>query len=227
MDIGTMLGDSFEYTKEALVDKWMRWLILLIGTIIFPILLGYTLLVYRGERSPPDPQDWVAVFIEGIKLLVVQLVYAIPVIILSLAINLAIFIPFSVVLGPDGSMDGGVSGAAMGLALVLGLVQIVLSIAISLISLIASVRFARTDDFGEAFNIRAILTHIDRIGWSSYIIALIVLYLAFFAVGVVLMILGVLTLGLGFLLFFALAPAFSIFVARYVTLIYDSAPTPA
>ena len=34
MDIGTLLGDSFEYTKEALVDKWMRWLILLIGTIL-------------------------------------------------------------------------------------------------------------------------------------------------------------------------------------------------
>jgi hypothetical protein len=40
-------------------------------------------------------------------------------------------------------------------------------------------------------------------------------------------ILGVLTFGLGFLLFFALAPAFSIFVARYVTRIYDSAPAPA
>ncbi len=227
MEIGTMLGDSFEYTKDALVGKWMRWLILLVGTIVFPILLGYTLLVYRGERSPPDPQDWVAVFIDGVKLFVVQLVYAIPVIILSIAINLAIFIPFSVVSGPEGTMDGGASGAAVGLALVLGLVQIVLSIAISLVSLIASIRFARTDSFGEAFNFSAILAHIGRIGWGSYIVALIVLYVALFAVGVVLMILGVLTLGLGFLLFFALAPAFSIFVARYVTLIYDSAPAPA
>jgi hypothetical protein len=227
MEIGTMLGDAFEYTKAALVGNWMRWLILLVGTIIFPILLGYTLLVYRGERSPPDPQDWVAVFIDGIKLFVVQLVYAIPVILLSMAINLAIFIPFSVVSGPEGTMDGGASGAAMGLALVLALIQIVLSIAISLISLIASVRFARTDSFGEAFNISAILAHIGRIGWGSYIVALVVLYIALFAVVVVLSILGVLTFGLGFLLFFALAPAFSILVARYVTLIYDSAPAPA
>lgn len=226
MDIGTMLGDAFEYTKDALWGNWVRWLILLVGTIIFPIVLGYTLLVYRGEPSPPDPQDWVAVFVDGIKLFIVQVVYAIPVILLSMAINLAIFIPASVVVGPEGT-GGGPSGTAIGLALLLGLVQIVLSIAISLISIIASIRFARTDDFGEAFNISAILAHIGRIGWGSYIVALIVLYLALFVFFIAMAILGVLTFGLGFLLFFALAPAFSIFVARYVTRIYDSAPAPA
>ncbi len=109
----------------------------------------------------------------------------------------------------------------------LGLVQLVLSIAITLVSLIASVRFARTDSFGEAFNFSAILAHIGRIGWGDYIVALIVLYVALFAVVIVLSILGVLTFGLGFLLFFSLAPAFSIFVARYAALIYDSAPAPA
>lgn len=222
-----MLGDAFEYTKEALVGRWMRWLILLIGTIIFPIILGYTVLVYRGDQTPPDPQDWVAVFIDGIKLFIVQFVYAIPIIIVSILINLAIFLPFSVMSRSDGSVNGGLAGAAIGAALVLALVQIVLSIAISLVSMMASVRFARTDSFGEAFNFSAILAHIGRIGWGSYILALIVLYVALFVVVVALVILGVLTLGLGFLLFLALTPAFSIFTARYVTLIYDSAPVPA
>ena len=83
MEIGAMLGDAFAYTKDALVGNWVRWLILLVGTIIFPIILGYTLLVYRGERTPPDPQDWVAVFIDGVKLFVVQLVYALPVIVIN------------------------------------------------------------------------------------------------------------------------------------------------
>ncbi len=227
MEIGAMLGDAFEYTKEALVGKWMRWLILLIGTIIFPILLGYTLGIYRGERTPPDPEDWVAVFIDGIKLFVVQLVYAIPIIIVSIVINLAVFIPFNVVSRPDGTMNGGLAGAAIGVALVLVLVQIVLSIAITLISMMASVRFARTDSFGEAFNISAIFAHIGRIGWGSYILALIALYVALFLFVVVMVIVGVLTLGIGFLLFLALSPAISIFTARYVALIYDSASAPA
>ena len=51
MDFGTMLGDPW-YTKEALIDKYMRWLILIIGSIIFPIILGYTLRVYRANDPP-------------------------------------------------------------------------------------------------------------------------------------------------------------------------------
>ena len=223
MEIGTMLGDAFEYTKAALLGKWLRWLILLIGTIVFPILLGYTVLVYRGERTPPDPQDWVQVFIDGIKLFVVQFVYAIPVIIISIALNLAFFVPVSVVSGPEGSIDGTAGGAAMLIFAGLSILQLVLSIAISLISLIASVRFARTDSFGEAFNFQAILDHIGRIGWGSYIIALIALYVALFAFVFVMMVVGVLTLGIGFVLFIALSPALSVFVARYVALVYDSA----
>jgi hypothetical protein len=227
MEIGTILGDAYAYTKEALVGKWMRWLILLIGTIIFPILLGYVLRVYRGDGAPPDPDDWVAVFIDGIKLFVVQLVYAIPVIIVSILVNLAIFLPLNVMSGSDGTMNGGLAAAAIGAALILALIQIVLSIAISLISMMASVRFARTDSFGEAFNISAILGHIGRIGWGFYILALIVLYVVLFLFIVVMVIVGVLTFGLGFLLLLALSPAFSIFTARYVALIYDSASAPA
>ncbi|HIH02712.1 MAG TPA: DUF4013 domain-containing protein [Methanoregulaceae archaeon] len=114
MEIGAMLGDSFEYTKDALVGNLMRWLILLVGTIIFPVILGYTLLVYRGERTPPDPQDWVAVFIDVIKLFIVQFVYAIPVIIVSILINLAIFLPLNVMSRSDGAVNGGLAAAAIG-----------------------------------------------------------------------------------------------------------------
>ncbi len=223
MEIGTMLGDAFEYTKAALLGQWVRWLILLVGTVVFPILLGYTLLVYRGERTPPDPQDWVQVFIDGIKLFVVQLVYALPVIVISIALNLAFFIPVSVISGPEGSIDGATAGGATLVFALLSLVQLVLSLMISLVSLMASVRFARTDSFGEAFNFQAILDHIGRIGWGSYIIALIALYIALFAFIFVMMVVGVLTLGIGFILFVALSPALSVFVARYVALIYDSA----
>jgi hypothetical protein len=222
-----MFGDAYEYTREALVGNWIRWLILLVGTIVFPIVLGYTLLVYRGERTPPDPQDWVAVFIDGVKLFVVQLIYAAPVILINFVLNALIFLPIASTSGQDGAMPPTTSGALIAVGLLIFVILAVVSIAISLVSMMASIRFARTDSFGEAFNLSAILAHIGRIGWGSYILALIVLYLALIAVVVVLMILGILTLGIGFLLFLALAPAFSIFVARYVTLIYDSAPAPA
>lgn len=216
MDYGTMLGDALDYVKAALLDNYMRWLILIIGTIIFPILAGYGLRIYRGARTPPETDDLVGLFVDGIKLFIVQLIWAIPVIIVGV-----IFMGSSAALlmsGSDAAAAAGAGGLFVG-----GLIMFVVAIIIALFSTIAGVRFARTDSFGEAFNFQAILDHIGRIGWGSYIIALIALYIAILAFVFVMMLVGVLTLGIGFILFVALSPALSIFVARYVTLVYDSA----
>jgi predicted membrane-bound mannosyltransferase len=51
MDFEKILGDSFAYTKEAIVGKWMQWLLLVIATILLCLpLLGYILKIYRGEK---------------------------------------------------------------------------------------------------------------------------------------------------------------------------------
>ena len=216
MDIGTMLGDSFEYTKDALVDKWMRWLILLVGTIIFPIILGYTLRVYRGEPYPPDPEDWVAVFIDGIKLFIVELIWALPVIIVGLLF-------FGGALAMMASGSDAAAAAGIGTMLIGIPILLIVTLVVALFAAMGAVRFARTDSFGEAFNVRAILTHIGRIGWGSYIIALVVLMAVFFVISFVLGIIPV----IGWVISFVIGPALSIFGARYVTLLYDSAPAPA
>ncbi len=216
MEIGTMFGDAIEYTKEALVDKWMRWLILIIGSIIFPITLGYTLRVYRGEPTPPDPQDWVAVFIDGLKLFVVELIWALPVIIVAVIVfggSAALLMS-----GSDAATAAGVGGIFLGILLVL-----VVGIIVSLFAAMSAVRFARTDSFGEAFNFSAILAHIRRIGWGPYVIALVVLGVVLAVINVVLSIIPI----IGWLISLVLAPAFSIFAARYIALLYDSAPAPA
>ncbi|MEN6342056.1 MAG: DUF4013 domain-containing protein [Methanospirillum sp.] len=216
MEIGTMLRDAFEYMKEALVDKWMRWLILLVGTIIFPIILGYTLRIYRGERTPPDPQDWIGVFIDGIKLFVVELVYAIPVIIVGV-----VFFGGAVALMASGS--NAATAAGIGTMLIGIPVLLVVILLVAIFATMGAVRFARTDSFGEAFNISAILAHIGRIGWGSYILALIVLMIVLSAIS---FILGLIPI-LGWLISLLIGPGISIFAARYITLLYDSAPAPA
>jgi len=216
MEIGTMLRDAFEYMKEALVDKWMRWLILLIGTIIFPIILGYTLRIYRGERTPPDPQDWVAVFIDGIKLFIIELIWAIPVIIVGV-----IFFGGAVALMASGSNAGAAAGVG---TMLIGIpILLVVILLVAIFATMGAVRFARTDSFGEAFNVSAILTHIGRIGWGSYILALIVLMIVLSAISFVLGLIPI----LGWLISILIGPGISIFAARYITLLYDSAPTPA
>ncbi len=216
MDFGTMLGDAFDYTKEALVDKYMRWLILIIGSIIFPIVLGYGLRIYRGARTPPDTDDLVSLFVDGIKLFIVELIWAIPVIIVGVIVfggSAALMMS-----GSDAAAAAGIGGMLLGF-----LVVMIVGIIVGLFAGIGTVRFARTDSFGEAFNFSAILAHIGRIGWGPYVIALVVLMVVF---GIINVVLGVIPV-IGWLLWLVLAPAFSIFAARYITQIYDSAPAPA
>ena len=76
---------------------------------------------------------------------------------------------------------------------------------------------------GEAFNFSAILDRIGKIGWGSYIIALIVVAIVACIIGFVLSAIPV----IGGLLLIIVIPALAIFVARFITLVYDSVPAEA
>jgi hypothetical protein len=219
MDFGTMLGDSLEYTKDALIGKWGKWILLIIISII-PIvnfiMFGYMMEIFRGARAAPELEEYGRLFINGLKFFVVGLIYAIPLIIVYLIIFGATFALMST--GSNAAVAAGIGTMLIGL-----LIIFVLAIVIALFQVIGAIRLARTDSIGEAFNFSAILAHIGRIGWGTYIIALVIVMVAIAVVEVVLSIIPI----LGWILLFILTPAFSIFVARYVTLLYDSAPAPA
>lgn len=220
MDYGSMLGNSFEYAKDAVWGKWMKWVFLVIATFIFPLIMGYIMEIYRGKSPAPEFEDWVKLFIDGIKLFIVQIIYAIPVIIVSM-----IFFGGSFALMAGGGSDAAIAAAA-GTMLLGTLILIVVAFVIGLIAAFGFIRFARTDSFGEAFNISAILAHIGAVGWGSYIIALIVLWVAVMVIGFVLGILMIIPF-IGWLIAFFLYPVIAIFTARYMTLIYESAAAPA
>ena len=209
MEYGTLLGNSFEYTKECLIGKWMKWILLIISSIIFPLIYGYVMRIYKGTTPAPELENWGGLFIDGIKLLIVGIIYAIPLIIVAFVMGFG---------AAGAAMAGGDMAAfgAMGLGL---LVFFIVAIIIGLILPFAYIRFSRTDSFGEAFNFGAILEHIGKIGWINYIIALIILGVVLAVIQFVLMLIPI----LGQLLLFILMPAFIIFTARYMTLVYDSA----
>ncbi|MDD1664938.1 MAG: DUF4013 domain-containing protein [Methanomicrobiales archaeon] len=213
MDIGKALNDSLEYAKDAVWEKWVRWILLIISTIIFPLILGYELEVYRGKKPAPEPTDWGKLFIDGIKLFIIQLIYAIPVLIVAL-----IFIGGGALMAVSGSP--GAMIAALGTIAVGFVLTLVVAFVIGLFEAMGVVRFARTGQMGEAFNFNAILAQIGKIGWVSYIVALIVVFVVAFIIAAILSIIPV----IGGLLILIVAPALAIFVARYITLLYDSVP---
>lgn len=216
MDFGNMVGDSFEYAKEAVVGKWNQWLMLIIATILLGIpLAGYSLKVLRGEKPAPEVTDWGTLFIDGIKYIIVALIYAIPIIIV-MAIMMVIGFGAAMTGDPTAIMAGA------GIALIGMLVAIVLAFIIALFEIIGVVRFARTGSIGEAFNFSAILATIGKIGWGSYIIALIVLFVVAIIYGIIVAIIQMIPI-LGILIYLCLIAPWTLFCSRYICQMYDSA----
>lgn len=214
MDFGQMLADSYEYTREAVWGKWVKWILLIISCIIFPLIMGYGMEIMRGKKPAPELENWGKLFIDGIKLLIVGLIYAIPLIIIEFLLIGGSMVALSS--GDPTVMMAAIGGMIAGL-----LVVFIVAIIIALFATMGYIRFARTDQFGEAFNFNAILAHIGKIGWVSYIIALIIVYVV---IGVIIFILMLIPV-IGAIIQLILIPAFAIFTIRYITLLYDSVPS--
>lgn len=216
MDYGNMVGESFEYAKEAVVGKWNKWVMLIIATILLGLpLMGYAMKVLRGEKPAPEVNDWGTLFIDGIKAFIVSLIYAIPLIIVWFIVIGASAI--AIMSGNYTAMIAAFGAMAIGL-----LVMFVLAVIIAVFEVIGMVRFARTGSIGEAFNFSAILATIGRLGWVPYLIALFVLIVVAVVFGIIVAIIQIIPI-LGMIIYLCLIAPWTLFVARYVCQIYDAA----
>jgi hypothetical protein len=235
MDFGSMLSDSFEYAKDSVWGNAKHWFLLLVSLIIFPFILGYIVRIYRGTRPAPELEQWGSLFVDGLKLLVVQIFYALPVIILMIAAFLPVFSSLMAagLVTEDTAMmtDEQIETllvtnpdilSSIITMLVLFAVACILAFIIGIFSLIGLVRFARTGAIGEAFNFSAILTTIRKIGWVNYLIAIIVLFVVAAVIGLVLSAIMSIPF-IGMIIWLFLYPPFIIFIARYSCLVYDTA----
>ncbi|MDD1699622.1 MAG: DUF4013 domain-containing protein [Methanoregula sp.] len=239
MDFGTVLDDALAYTKQGVFENTNRWVKLIIAILCLGIPMnGYIMRIYRGERPAPEVDHWGTLFIDGLKLMIVGLIYTIPIIVIWAIVYGSIFLAVSS--GSNGHMNSAmVPGWTpnIGFVLLMYLVEIV----VGLILPVASIRFARTNSFSEAFNIGTILEYIGKIGWITYIIALILVALII-GIPICILLLGFILLGgiilfvfkvsniviLGFifalvLIILILSPLFAVFQVRYMTRVYDSA----
>jgi hypothetical protein len=216
MDYGNMVGESFEYAKEAVVGKWNKWVMLIIATILLGIpLMGYAMKVLRGEKPAPEVDDWGTLFIDGIKYLIVMIIYMIPAMIV-----LFVLVGASALVAMTG--DPTAAMAAIGGIMIGLLLFAVIALITSIFAIIGAVRFARTGSIGEAFNFSAILATIGKIGWVPYIIALVVYIVVAVIYSIIVGIIQMIPI-LGFLVSLCIIAPWSLFSARYICQLYDSA----
>ena len=216
MDYGSMVGESFEYAKEAVVGKWNQWIMLIIATIILGIpLAGYSLKVLRGDKPAPEVSDWGTLFIDGIKLMIIMLIYMIPaMIVLFFVVGASALASMSS--NPSTAM-AAVGGILFGL-----LLFFVVALITAIFAIIGEVRFARTGKMGEAFNFSEILGTIGKIGWGPYIIALVVLFVVQIIIAIIVSIIMMIPY-LGFIIYICLIAPIMLFQTRYICQLYDSA----
>lgn len=213
MDYGKMLGEAFDYAQEGLVGKWMKWLLLLVATILLSLpLLGYSLKILRGEKPSPEVSDWGTLFIDGIKYVVILLIYCIPLFIIG--VISIVPLGLAILSGQPAAVLAAIGAALIGLV-----VFLIVAIIIALFACFGVIRFARTGSMGEAFNFSGILATIGRIGWLSYIFALLIMIII---IGIVEAI-GSAIPFIGQLLLFLITPFIVMFEARYLCQLYDSA----
>jgi hypothetical protein len=238
MDYGKMLDQTFAYTKESVWGQPKRWLLLIGCMIVFPLFLGYMVRIYRGVIPAPEPEQWGSMFLDGLKLLLIEGLYAAPVILL---IILA-FIPLLSALITGGALHTNPSTltdaqiqqwvlvhpefiSSIGLMVILLLLAVLFGIIISVFSFIGVVRFARMGRMAEAFNFSAIVLQIRRIGWLNYILALIVISFIGCIFGMITNIFSIIPVvgdSLGLIVMIILYVPYLIFTSRYAALVYEA-----
>jgi hypothetical protein len=222
---GIIFGIVSALTAPAMLIPIIVIMIILAIILALP-LLGYTVRIYRGETPAPEVTNWGSLFSDGLKLFIILLIYAIPVIIVGVvvlgsAIGTILLSMTQSVTDPNAMM--GLIGAVIFGIVILAIVAFI----IWLIEATAVVRFSRTNSIGEAFNFGEIFSRIGKIGVGSYIVALIIQALIVF---VILFILELIPY-IGFILVLIVTPVILLFQARYLCQLYNNAgeeaPAPA
>lgn len=223
-----ILSEGSEYVKEGLVEKWQRWIILIVLMIvqgitmcIIPLFNGYLVRVYgkEGKEAAPEVDDYMRLFIDGWKLNIVTILYMIPAIIIALVLGV-----FSVAPMIAGYLNKGRVDELLGLLLgSLGLLVAGLVFAIiTLIMYMSYVHFSRTGNMMDAFSVGEIAEKIGNgIGWGSYIVMWIIIWIISMILFVIIMGLNVIP-PVGLILGAVLGPLWGVFIARILCTLYDN-----
>lgn len=217
MELDVNLTESIDYTK-MLFDDLGRLLILVILDII-PIVnfvvLGYLGNVIKESRNSdklPPLDNYFELWIQGLTIFVASIVFMI--------IPIVLVIPFLSVVVLSWMSIPVLSTVSGILAILLLMVGVLLAFFLAIILAMAIVNMLKKDSFGKAFAFGEILDVIGKVGWGTYILWLLVIFIC------ALIVAGIGSIPVvGWILSLLIAPIFGVFVARSASLVYSEVTT--
>ncbi len=222
MDIGDIISDSIKYPSSSWGKVLILGIIMIASVLIVPIFLvyGYMFRIIKatlaGLDELPEFDEIGEMFVDGLKVFVVAIVYAIPVYIIAAILGL--------IIGGSTTSTSISMDPTMVWALFFGyLLYIIIAVIIGLIEVIAIANMAYYNgDLGAAFRFSEILDYIARIGWgkyiATYIVIAIVAFIGFF-IGILtfFILIGIILLPL------IIAPYIAMFGSRAIALLFIDA----
>ena len=197
MDIGKSFAFVFE-DKQWIVKLLIAAAILLLGILFswllfIPLILALALLsgygveitrrVIRGTLDGlPEWDDWGSLFKDGLMVLVIGVVYALPIIIVSICMGI-----------PIGAFSDEANALSVTLSFFLSCFSFLYAIAISIVLPAAIAMYADEDDLGAAFRFGEVFALV-RDNLSTYLITFVMSWVAGLIGG-----LGTLLCGVGWL----------------------------
>lgn len=225
MDIGEIISDSISYPSQ----DWKKVLILgiltIISILVIPVFLvmGYFFRILKssiaGFDELPDFDEWGEMFIDGLKMFVVQFVYLlIPLIVIFIGMLASLA---SISVTDTGTMTNPV--LFMGLMGGTAIIGIILAILFELVGSIAVANMAlNNSELGAAFRFSEILEKISMIGWGKYIVWYIVMIVISLIGGFIASILNVIPFIGMIIALLVVYPYLTMFSARSLALLFGS-----
>lgn len=215
MKLDVNLTESIDYTKMLFADLG-RLLILVILDIIpivnFVVLgyLGNVIKEPRDSEQLPPLDNYFELWIQGLKIFVASIVFMI--------IPLILAIPFIFLVALAWISIPFLATVGWFLAIVLVIGGVLLAFFLAIILVMAIVNMLKKDSFSKAFAFGEIFDVIGEVGWGTYILWLLIIFICSIIVAGI----GAIPV-IGWILSLLIAPIFGVFVARSASLVYSEA----
>ena len=235
MDIGDVISDSLRYPTSNWSKLVIVGVLFLISFLIIPLflVLGYMFRVIKaslaGVEELPAFEEWVEMLVEGIKLLLVYIIYSLPAIIIAIISFISLWSSLKsltyITQANGTTVTPDMFFAFFGGTALIGLIIAGLySLVIYPIMAVAIGNMAYYNgEFSAAFRFNEILSIISQIGWVDLIIWYIVLIMVGIAIGFLVSIIAIIPILGWIFLIFIVYPYFYLFYARAVAWLYSSA----
>lgn len=157
-----MLGDALSYLKHS--DDWIPTLLVggvlsVLSVLVLPafVLQGYLVRVLRGaakgDRAAPSFTDWGSLFVDGLKLFVVNVAYGIPLLVVWFAV---LFVTGG---GSSTATPGAAPSRGAGAVTILGLLLVLaLAVFVAYFLPAAFANFAIEGSLRAAFDLSTIVS---------------------------------------------------------------------